>query len=240
MKVPRVIANVESTDRAVYLTPDAVSGDQNPTHVNIAKRFVPHLVVLMSLESQQVLLLRDQVSHGRAATSATRRCRGLLTYGLCKLISLIIFNEEKIFRESFAAAIGLQKPVAPMREDFPDGQTFSLAVQDFQGILKQYEGALEDQIQSAVAGRQLPPGVVGLIPDGDRKIDWRWKGPVFEDGTEDILNSSIVVRNFRSSALTRSRPCVISSRQNRRREAQCSVVIHSGWLKPRNKALAHS
>ena len=27
---------------------------------------------------------------------------------IVKLISLIIFNEEKIFRESFAAAIGLQ------------------------------------------------------------------------------------------------------------------------------------
>ena len=39
-------------------------------------------------------------------------------------------------------------------------------------------------------------GVVGLIPDGDRAIEWRWKGPVFEDGTEDILNSSIVVRNL--------------------------------------------
>ena len=33
--------------------------------------------------------------YGRAATSATRRCRGLLTYGLCKLLQLIIFNEEK-------------------------------------------------------------------------------------------------------------------------------------------------
>ena len=197
MKVPRVIANVESTDRAVYLTPDAVSGDQNlyarqyREEIRTALGGVDELGITAGATAYEIKSL-----YGRAATSATRRCRGLLTYGLCKLISLIIFNEEKIFRESFAAAIGLQKPVAPMREDFPDGQTFSLAVQDFQGILKQYEGALEDQIQSAVAGRQLPPGVVGLIPDGDRKIDWRWKGPVFEDGTEDILNSSIVVRNL--------------------------------------------
>ena len=28
-KVPRVIANIEATDRAAYITPDAVSGDQN-------------------------------------------------------------------------------------------------------------------------------------------------------------------------------------------------------------------
>ena len=42
----------------------------------------------------------------------------------------------------------------------------------------------------------MPPSVVGLIPDGNRKVEWRWTGPVFEDGTEDILNSSIVVRNL--------------------------------------------
>ena len=62
-------------------------------------------------------------------------------------------------------------------------------------MTKDYEGTLEVQIGEAVQARQLPPGVVGLIPDGDRAIEWR-KGPVFEDGTEDILNSSIVVRNL--------------------------------------------
>ena len=29
IKVPRVIANLEPTDRVSYMTPDAVSGDQN-------------------------------------------------------------------------------------------------------------------------------------------------------------------------------------------------------------------
>ena len=108
-------------------------------------------------------------------------------------------------------------------------------------ILKQYEGTPEDQIQSAVAGRQLPPGVVGLIPDGDRKIDWRWKGPVFEDGTEDILNSSIVVRNLQELGVNSIEALrYLFLTKQTKREAQCSVVIHSGWLKPRNKALAHS
>ena len=121
---------------------------------------------------------------------------GLLTYGLCKLLSLIIFNEEKIFRESFAAAIGLQRPPAPIREDFPEQVLFEEAVNAHQQISKEYEGTLEVEIGNAIKSRALPEGVVGLIPDGDRKIEWRWKGPVFEDGTEDILNSSIVVRNL--------------------------------------------
>ena len=74
--------------------------------------------------------------------------------------------------------------------------SFERAVNAHQQISKEYEGTLEVEIGNAIQSRALPEGVVGLIPDGDRKIEWRWKGPVFEDGTEDILNSSIVVRNL--------------------------------------------
>ena len=197
MKVPRIIANIESTDRAQYLTPDAVSGDQNlyarqyREEIRTALGGVDELGITAGATAYEIKSL-----YGRAATSATRRCRGLLTYGLCKLLQLIIFNEEKIFRESFAAAIQLQKPEIPVREQFPDDESFNQAIAALEEMTKDYEGTLEVQIGEAVQARQLPQGVVGLIPDGDRAIEWRWKGPVFEDGTEDILNSSIVVRNL--------------------------------------------
>ena len=197
MKVPRIIANIEPTDRAAYLTPDAVSGDQNlyarqyREEIRTALGGVDELGITAGATPYEIKSL-----YGRAATSATRRCRGLLTYGLCKMLSLIIFNEEKIFRQSFAAAVGLNQPPAPIREDFPDGATFDEAVTAYQQISKEYEGTLEVEIGNAIQSRSLPQGVVGLIPDGDRRIEWRWKGPVFEDGTEDILNSSIVVRNL--------------------------------------------
>ena len=42
----------------------------------------------------------------------------------------------------------------------------------------------------------IPPGVRGLIPDGDITMLWRWLGPVYEESTQDILNNSIVVRNL--------------------------------------------
>ena len=197
MKVPRIIANIEPTDRAAYLTPDAVSGDQNlyarqyREEIRTALGGVDELGITAGATAYEIKSL-----YGRAATSATRRCRGLLTYGLCKMLSLIIFNEEKIFRQSFAAAVGLNQPPAPIREEFPDGATFDEAVTAYQQISKEYEGTLEVEIGNAIQSRSLPQGVVGLIPDGDRRIEWRWKGPVFEDGTEDILNSSIVVRNL--------------------------------------------
>ena len=109
----------------MYLTPDAVSGDQNlyarqyREEIRTALGGVDELGITAGATAYEIKSL-----YGRAATSATRRCRGLLTYGLCKLLGLIIFNEEKIFRESFAAAIGLERPELPVREQFPDAATF--------------------------------------------------------------------------------------------------------------------
>ena len=197
MKVPRVIANVEPTDRAVYLTPDAVSGDQNlyarqyREELRTALGGVDELGISSGATAYEIKSL-----YGRAATTATRRCRGLLTYGLCKLFGLIIYHEEKIFRDSFAAAIGLPRPIPPIREEIEDDAAFNQLMAEYDGANREFEQTLENTIREAVQNTQLPPGVVGLIPDGNRKVEWRWKGPVFEDGTEDILNSSIVVRNL--------------------------------------------
>jgi len=197
MKVPRIIANVEATDRVVYLTPDAVSGDQNlyarqyREEIRTALGGVDELGITAGATAYEIKSL-----YGRAATTAARRCKGLLTYGLCKLFALVIFHEEQIFRESFSVATGLAAPDAPIREQFPDEQSFVVATQQFDQLMKQFDQTLQTAIGEAVQARELPPGVVGLIPDGDRKVEWRWKGPVFEDSTEDILNSSIVVRNL--------------------------------------------
>ena len=42
----------------------------------------------------------------------------------------------------------------------------------------------------------MPPGVLGLAPDGNRTVLWRWLGPVYEDTTQDKLNQSIFTRNL--------------------------------------------
>lgn len=197
MRVPRIIANIEATDRVAYITPDAVSGDQNlyakqyREEVRAALGGVDELGVSTGATAYEIKSL-----YGRVATTAARKCRGLLSYGLCKLISLIIYHEEQIFQDSFAAAIGLEKPPVPIREEFPDREQFVAAVQSFEQAMGQYAATVDARIREAVQAQEMPPGVVGLIPDGDRRIEWRWKGPVFEDSTEDILNSSIVVRNL--------------------------------------------
>jgi hypothetical protein len=196
-RVPRVLANLEAQDRFGYVTPDAVSGDQNlyarqyREELRNALGGVDELGISTGATAYEIRSL-----YGRAATTAARKCRGLLTYGLCKLLELIIYNEEQIFRDSFAAASKLQKPPIPIREQFPDDQSFQQALQQFQVAQQAYEATVETKTREAIQAQQMPPGVVGLIPDGDRRVEWRWMGPVFEESTDDILNNSIVVRNL--------------------------------------------
>jgi len=54
----------------------------------------------------------------------------------------------------------------------------------------------EEAIRATLDTGEMPPGVTGLIPDGSTKVAWRWEGEVFEESKDDILNSSIVVRNL--------------------------------------------
>jgi len=198
LKVPRLIANIEPTDRAVYLTPDAVSGDHNTYARQYREELLTALGGVDELGiSSGATAYEIKSLYGRAATTASRKCRGLLTYGLCKLLSLVIYNEEQVFRDSFGQAMGLVKPPVPVEEDFGgDSQAFMQSLEAYTQLEVAYREKLEILIQQAIEQQTLPPQVQGLIPDGDRKVEWRWKGPVFEDGTEDILNNSIVVRNL--------------------------------------------
>lgn len=198
LKIPRIIANIEPTDRAVYLTPDAVSGDHNTYARQYREELLTALGGVDELGiSSGATAYEIKSLYGRAATTASRKCRGLLTYGLCKLFSLIIYNEEQIFRDSFGQAMGLVKPPTPVQEDYAgDGEAFARDMQAYAELTVAHKRKLELLIQQAIEQQTMPPTVQGLVPDGDRTVEWRWKGPVFEDGTEDILNNSIVVRNL--------------------------------------------
>jgi hypothetical protein len=198
VRVPRLIAGVESNDRVGYITPNAVSGDQNlyarqyREEIRTALGGVDELGISSGATAYEIKSL-----FGRAATTASRKCRGLLTYGLCKLLALMIYHEERVFRESFSAAIKLVPPPAPIREEFEgDDEAYFKGVADHERVYNEYRGLLDEKIREAIETREFPNGVVGLIPDGDRRVEWRWRGPVFEESPEDMLNSSIVVRNL--------------------------------------------
>ena len=87
IKVPRVIANLEPTDRVQYMTPDAVSGDQNLYVKQYRSEIRLALVVLMT--STSVLhqtAFEIKTLYGRVAATAEKKTRALFTYGLCKFV----------------------------------------------------------------------------------------------------------------------------------------------------------
>ena len=197
IKVPRVIANLEPTDRINYITPDAVSGDQNlyvksyRQEIRLALGGVDDLDFGTASSAYEIKSL-----YGRVAATAEKKTRGLFDYGLCKLFQMMITVEEELFRRSFAAALGLEDPQPPLPEDFEDVDEFVKAQEKYGRLKAKYEKVLQEELSATLESGVIPPGVTGLIPDGNTKVSWRWTGNVFEDSTDDILNNSIVVRNM--------------------------------------------
>jgi hypothetical protein len=198
IKVPRVIANLEPTDRVSYMTPDSVSGDQNMyvkqyrSEIRLALGGVDDIDFNLASTAYEIKTL-----YGRVAATAEKKARALFQFGLCRLMSMIIVHEEFLFEESFAQAIGLEKPTIPLQEQF-EGQPeeFEKAMAEYQKGQIDYLNKREEAFRATLEAGNIPPGVVGLIPDGSTKVSWRWMGEVFEDDSQDILNNSIVVRNL--------------------------------------------
>ena len=198
IKVPRVIANLEPTDRVQYMTPDSVSGDQNlyvknyRSEIRLALGGVDDLDINLASTAYEIKTL-----YGRVAATAEKKAKALFQYGLCKLFALMISHEEHMFRESFAQAIGLKKPMIPLREEFNgDDEAYFNDMEKYQKAIEKFTRKREEAIRATLESGEMPPGVVGLVPDGSTKVSWRWMGDVFEEGTDDILNNSIVVRNL--------------------------------------------
>ena len=202
IKVPRVIANLEPTDRISYLTPDSVSGDQNMyikqyrQEIRLALGGVDDLDIQTASTAYEIKTL-----YGRVASTAEKKARALFTYGLCKLFSMMIKHEERMFDESFGVAMGLKKPEIPLMEDFQDPKEYEAANEKFLKQMATYEKKKTDLLGVTLESGEMPNGVTGLIPDGSTKVAWRWMGEVFEDSADEILQNSIVVRNLQEAGV---------------------------------------
>jgi hypothetical protein len=95
-----------------------------------------------------------------------------------------------MFKDTLAAAAKFEKPIAPEENASEEEEML------YEQAMNQYESMLKDLLMACVEAKMIPPGVKGLIPDGDITMLWRWLGPVYEESTQDILNNSIVVRNL--------------------------------------------
>ena len=189
MRVPRVIANLEPTDRVGFITPNAVSTDQARYAEQLRSEIRLALGGIDDLSITNVTATEYKSAYGRVSATAKKKCLQLYTYGICRCLELIIFQEEQIFRKSLAYAKNIKYPELP--ED-PDDK----ALEKYDKQKAKYEQKLQAAIDEAIETEELPPGVLGLAPDGDRTVLWRWMGPVYEDTTQDKLNQSIFTRNL--------------------------------------------
>lgn len=199
IRVPRIIANVEAADRVGYIHPDAVSGDQvayaqrKQEMIRAALGGVDDLSISAGATAYEI-----KSSYGRVAATATHKCRDMFSYGFCKLFAMMVAHEETIFRESLAVAKGRPKPVPPLRPDFPDAtpEEYQKTLDTYKADLDQWNQDVQGFIAEIRNTGEIPPGTVGLIPDGSVSILWRWLGQVFEDSPQEILQNSIVCRNL--------------------------------------------
>ena len=190
MRVPRVIANLEPSDRVGFITPNPVGSDQARYTEQLRSEIRLALGVIDDLSITNVTATEIKSAYGRVSATAKKKCLQIYTYGICRCFELMIFHEEQIFRKSLAFASGLKVPIPP--EDIEDPKQ----VDKFRKQKAKYEQKLQDSINLAIETQEIPQGVVGLAPDGDRTVLWRWMGPVYEDTAQDKLNQSIFTRNL--------------------------------------------
>lgn len=190
MRVPRVIANLEPSDRVGFITPNAVSSDQARFSEQLRSEIRLALGGIDDLSITNVTATEIKSAYGRVSATAKKKCLQLYQYGICKVFELIIFQEEQIFRKSLAFASGIKYPELPQNDEDPK------ALEKYEKQKVKYEQKLQQAIDTAVETREIPDGVLGLAPDGDRTVLWRWMGPVYEDTAQDKLNQSIFTRNL--------------------------------------------
>ena len=191
MRVPRVIANLEPNDRVGYIVPDAVTGDQVSyirsirEEIRLALGGIDELGLSASITATELKSI-----YGRVAATAKKKARAIYDYGISRCLELIIFQEENLFKDSLAKVAGIEKPVDLDEEATPE--TIAL----YEEAMRMYNEQLKRLMRALLEVERIPPGVVGLIPDGDVTMQWRWLGPVYEDTAQDTVQNSIVVRNL--------------------------------------------
>ena len=190
LRVPRIIANVEPSDRVGYMTPDPISGDMNRyalllrEEIRTALGGVDEISISAGATATEIKGLM-----GRAQATATRKNKSFLTYGFCSLLEMMLYHQETVFRESFIVALNLKEPKEPQEVN-------EESVERFRKAQIRFETKLNQEMKKALTENKVPRGVIGLPEDGDRNVSYRYQGDVYEDTAYDVLQKSMVVRNM--------------------------------------------
>ena len=188
MRVPRVIANLEPSDRVGFITPNAVSTDQSRYVSQLRNEIRLALGGIDDISISNVTATEIKSQYGRVSATARKKCLQIYEYGICKCFELMIFQEEQIFRQTLAEASGIKYP--ELLDDTPE------SMEKYEKQKATYEKKLQKAIDVARETKEVPANVHGLVPDGERTVEWRWMGPVYEDTAQDKVQQSIFCRNL--------------------------------------------
>ncbi len=136
---------------------------------------------------------------GRVQNTADKKMVSLMQFGLCEIFEKIIYREEAMWKTQFFDYIN---------KVFPNQYPFQNAEQIPDQMCQQfYQINLQSQQpQDPNNPRpQLPvplPKFQGLLPFGDRTIQWRYTRDVFQLTTRERLDLSIASRNAREDGLS--------------------------------------
>ena len=94
MRVPRVIANLEPSDRVGFITPNAVSSDQARFSEQLRSEIRLALGGIDDLSITNVTATEIKSAYGRVSATAKKKCLQIYQYGICKVFELIIFTSK--------------------------------------------------------------------------------------------------------------------------------------------------
>lgn len=185
IRVKRVIGSVEPDERIGYIVPDQVSGDQN-NYVNRLEEMIRSALGGVSELgfSAGATAFEIKSLYGKAAATSKRKAEAIYTHGLCEVFKLAIAAQEFFFRQSFQQAV--ERDVEKL------GEISDQEIQDY----------IFGNPDQNIKPQGIPAGVIGIVPQGDRKVNWRWTGPVFEDTPADKQQLSILMRNLTEEGIS--------------------------------------
>jgi hypothetical protein len=173
IRIAKVIGNVQADERFGYIVPDPISPDQSRYVAEYRESIHAMLGGVDPLSiSAGATAFEIKSLYGRSAATALKKARSIYKHGLCRVFEMAITAEEQLFKLSIAMAM-------------------NLAVEQLS----------DELVQELISQPTLPKELKnwqpqGLPPLGDRRVLWRWLGPVFEDSPLDLQQKSIVVRNL--------------------------------------------
>jgi hypothetical protein len=187
-RIARVIGNVQPEERFGYVAPDPINGDQWRFAQEYREGIHECLGGIDPLGMKAGMTFGEVKSlYGKVAATANKKCTALWTYGLAKILEMVILIEENLFLDSYRQyLLTRDRKRSEYQNRVEKGEEISTnEILDHLVVFVEKNGN----------NPSPPPGVVGLIPWGSRAIRWKWKGPVFEKQSEDLQKDSIVVRN---------------------------------------------